>query len=59
MLANMTGITPKPRGEDPVADLADPITNTLKPLGRKCTLQVATQVAVAVTLHGDAVPATR
>ena len=43
--------TPKPRGKDPVADLADTVPNTLEPLKRKCTILVATQMAVAVTLH--------
>ena len=40
-------------GKNPVAELADSATNTLKPLERKVTIQVASQVAVAVTLHGD------
>ena len=44
--------TPKPGGEDPVADLADTIPDTLKPLKRKCTIQVAAQIAIAVTVHG-------
>ena len=44
--------TPKPRGEDPVADLADTVPDTLEPLNKKYTVQAATQMAVAVTLHG-------
>ena len=44
--------TPKPRGEDLVADLADTAPDTLEPFKGKCTIQVATQMVVVVTFHG-------
>ena len=42
----------KPRGKDPVADLADPKTNSQEPLKREVTIKVPAKMAVAVPFHG-------
>ena len=45
-------IATKPRGKDPVADLADPITDSLEPLKREVTIKVPAEMAVAVPSRG-------
>ena len=47
------GHLPRYLKKNPDTDLADPITNTLESLEGKVAVQVASQLAVAVTFHGD------